>query len=99
VNTATRRDAIDTREAVGVAGMATTGDEQEVGLGAPAIARADAHGFGGVLQQLDPPIGSVVGDALDGVVAMVRGGALVDPAVRADADLDPLPIVDVKTGI
>ena len=66
-------------DAGGVAGVAAAGDEQEVGLGAPAVVGAGADRFGDVLERADAGVGAPVGDALAVVVAVVGGGALRRP--------------------
>ena len=79
----------------GVAGVAAAGDQQQVRLRAPAVGRAGADGFGQVLEPADPGVGGPVDVLQRVVVAVVGGGALVDPPFGADADLDPLPVVGV----
>ena len=97
VDLAAPGDPVEVGEAVGVAGVAAAGDEQPVGLRPPAVGGADADRLGEVLERVDPGVRAPVGDALGVVVAVVGGGPFVDLAVRADANLDPLPIVFVET--
>ena len=79
----------------GVAGVAAAGDEQQAGLGAPAVGGAGAERLGEVAKRVEAGIGAPVGGAELVVVAVVGGGALVDAAVGADAELDRLPVVMV----
>src|SRR6202012_991459 len=51
----------------GVAGVAAAGDEEEVGLGAPAVGVADVEVFGEVAEEADAGVGSPV-EGLQGVV-------------------------------
>jgi hypothetical protein len=82
-------------DAVGVARVTAAGDEQGMGLGAPAVAGAGADRFGDVLQRIDAGVGAPVGGALVVVVALMGRGALGGRAVGADADLDAFPVVVV----
>jgi hypothetical protein len=100
VDAVARGEAFDVRDAGGVAGMAAAGDDQQVGLGAPAVLGAEAECFGRVLDGIDPGVrGPATDRAWALVVALVRGGALIDRSVGTDADLDSLPIVGMKSRV
>ena len=75
--------------------MAAAGDEQQVRLRAPAVGGAGVERFGQALEQADPGVRAPVDVLQRVVVAVVRGGPLVDLPVGADANLDPLPVVRV----
>lgn len=92
-----RGEAIDVGNPGGVAGVAVAGDEQQVGLVAPAVWPAGADGFGGVLQRVETRARAPIGDVVGVVVAVVRGSPLVDVAVGAHANLHPLPVVWIKS--
>jgi len=94
-----RREALDPRDAVGVAGVAAAGDEQDVGLRAPAVVGAEADDLGDVPERADAHVRSPVDDFLAVVVATVRRGTLVDRAIGTDADLDAFPVVAVIAGL
>ena len=51
--------------------------------------------FGHFADHLGPGVGGAVEEAAFVVVAVVRGGALVDVAVGGDADVDRFPVVVV----
>jgi len=73
VNTAARGEALDVGDAGGVAGVAASGDDQQVRLGAPAVPAAQAKRFGRALDRIDAGIRSPAANrprAL--VVALVR---------------------------
>src|SRR5262245_52484515 len=92
-----RHEAVDAREAAGVAGMAPAGNQQQAACRPPAVAGAGADRLGQVAQRANVRVRSPVGDAARVVVAVVGGGALVDFAIGPDADLDALPIVPVES--
>jgi len=71
-----------------VAGVAATRDEQDTGLGAPAVLGAGAERFVELAQRAEARIRREVGFVAPVVVAVVGGGALVDAPVLADANLD-----------
>ncbi len=97
VDAVARGEAFDVGNAGGVAGVAAAGDDQQVGLGAPAVLGSQAERFGRVLDGVDAGVRGPAGDGPGSlVVAVVRRGALVDRAVGTDADLDSLPVVPVK---
>lgn len=93
MDAAARRDPVDAGEAAGVAGVAAAGDEQQAAGGAPAVSWARADGLGGDADGVDSCIRAPVGGAADVVVAVVGGGARVDPPTGPDADLEALPIL------
>src|SRR6185295_14532280 len=65
-------------------------------LGAPAVRRPQADRFLGAPERVEAQVGRPTADRAGPlVVTVMRGGARVDGAVRADADLDPLPVVAV----
>jgi hypothetical protein len=71
-----------------VAGVAAAGYEQQVGLRPPTVGLPGAELLGEVLERPDAGVRAPVGDAAGVVVAVVRGGPLVDRAVGADPKLN-----------
>jgi hypothetical protein len=97
VDAATGGEAVDVGNADGVAGVAAPGNQQQVGLRAPAVLGASTQRFGRVPQRLQPGVRAPVADAAGVVVAIVGGGSLVDLAIGADANLNALPVVLVES--
>ena len=94
VDAAAGGEAAAAVDAGSVAGVAAAGDEQQAGLRAPAVRRRGRRplrstSLSGPMPASEPQLAAL--GAV--VVAVVGGGALVDLAVRADPDLDPLPVV------
>ncbi len=99
VDAAAGSEAAATGLAGGIAGVAAAGDEQQVGLRAPAVRVADVEVFGERAEEADAGVRAPVEVLQRVVVAVVSGGPLVGGAVGIDPDLDAFPIVDVFIGI
>jgi hypothetical protein len=99
VDAAAGGEAVDVGNPDRITGVAAAGDQQQVGLRSPTVRVAGADYFGDVLERVEARVGAPVGDAARVVVAVVGRRPLIDLSVRADADLDPLPVVDVKLAV